>query len=335
MNRSHDSDVLTVLWRGRETAQAAQDLLTASSVPDGIVVRVVTSTQAAEAEKDWPRVLVDGNPSETLLSGANLSTVIVPYAGVGETLRRAAVARPHLRVRNSHYNSQMVAQHAAALLLAVANRIIPSDAGLRHGDWGDKGTRTNLGVNLAGKRAVLLGHGSIGRALAPTLTSLGMSLTAFTRSGKAADGLPAVGPDSLHSALSTADVIICSLPATDETIGLVGAVELASLPDRAIVVNVGRGAVIDEDALFAALESGRLYGAGLDVWYRYPEDRHARATTQPSTRPFHTLENVVMSPHRADEVEGWQHHAVADVMLTLEDVRRGGSRNVVDLERGY
>jgi phosphoglycerate dehydrogenase-like enzyme len=335
VNRDHDSGVTTVLWRARETAQAALDALTTSTVPEGIDLRVVTSAHLAEAEKDWPQVLVDGNPGEALLAGANLTTVIVPYAGIGEALRRAASARPHLRVHNSHYNSKMVAQHATALLLAVTNRIIAADAGLRDGDWGDKGARANLGVNLDGKRALLLGHGSIGRALAPTLTSLGMSLTAFTRSGTAADGLPVVGPDSLHSVLPAADVVICSLPATQETIGLIGARELAALPDQAILVNVGRGPVIDEDALFNALESGRLFGAGLDVWYRYPEDRHARGATRPATRPFHTLDNVVMSPHRADEVDGWQRHAVADVMLTLEDLRGGGSRNRVDLQRGY
>jgi len=71
------------------------------------------------------------------------------------------------------------------------------------------------------------------------------------------------------------------------------------------------------------------------VWYRYPADREARRATLPSTRPFHTLDNVVMSPHRADEVDGWRLRAASDVMLTLRDVRAGGRRNLVDLERGY
>lgn len=335
MTTSAAAAVLNVLWRSRETAGAIEEVLGASSLPDGLTVRVATSLEHAESQRDWPTALVDGNPSERLLAGANLTTVVVPYAGVGETLRRAALALPHLSVHNSHYNAMMVAQHATALLLAVSNRIIAADAALRRGDWGEKGTAANLGVNLAGKRALLLGYGSIGRALAPTLRSLGLSLTAFTRSGKAADGLAAVGPGTWRAALRKADIVICTLPATVETIGLVGEAELAALPDRAIVVNVGRGPVIDEHALFRALDSGRLYGAGLDVWYRYPEDQPSSSETLPATRPFHQLDNVVMSPHRADEVEGWQRHAVADVLLTLQDVLAGGRRNLVDLNSGY
>jgi len=64
-------------------------------------------------------------------------------------------------------------------------------------------------------------------------------------------------------------------------------------------VNVGRGPVGEEDALFDALESGALAGAGLDVWYEYPRDEASREKTYPSERPFHTLDSVVMSPHRA------------------------------------
>ena len=335
MNLSVDDDVLNVLWRSRNTARAIEEALATSSVPRGLRVRVVTDLEKAEADKDWPTVLVDGNPSATLLAGTGLTTVVVPYAGVSADLRSAALAHPRLRVRNSHYNAKMVAQHATALLLAVANRIIPADAALRRGDWGTTGTQANLGVDLTDKRALLLGHGSIGRALAPMLQSLGLSLVAFTRSGKTTDGIVAVGPERWRDELSSADVVICTLPGTPETIGLVGAPELASLHERAIVVNVGRGPVIDEDALYLALAEGRLFGAGLDVWYRYPEDRHSRSSTLPATRPFHELANVVMSPHRADEVEGWQRHAVTDVLATLQDVKAGGSRNLVDLDRGY
>lgn len=335
MNTNADDGVLNVLWRSRQTARAIEEALAADAVPGGLRIRVVTEAERAEAEKDWPAVLVDGNPTPALLAGANLQTVVVPFAGVSDRLRGAALDRAHLSVRNSHYNARMVAQHAAALLLAVANRVIAADAGLRRGDWGELGAQANLGVNLDGKRALLLGYGAIGQALAPTLSSLGMDLVVFTRSGTAAHGTPVVGPATWREALTAANVLICTLPATSETIGLVGAAELAALPERAIVVNVGRGPVVDEDALYLALAQGRLFGAGLDVWYRYPEDAPSRANTLPASRPFFELANVVMSPHRADEVEGWQSHAVSDVLETLADVLAGGQRNVIDLSRGY
>src|SRR5690606_33006033 len=206
------------------------------SRPAGLEIRVAADDDAAEALSDWPTVLVDGNPSEVLLSGANLTTVIVPYAGINGSLRRAALARPHLSVTNSPCNAGMGAQHATALLLAVANRVVTADAALRRGDWGDKGSKTNLGKNLAGARALLLGHGSIGRALAPILASLGLRVTAFTRSGTTADATPAVGPSAWREVLSDIDVVVCTLPATPETLGLVGAGELGALPHDAIVV---------------------------------------------------------------------------------------------------
>lgn len=327
--------VLNVLWRGRATAPAVRQLLTEGGIPASLDIRVVTDRASAEAESDWPHVIVDGNPSPALLDGAALTTVIVPFAGINDALRSRALERPHLGVRNSHYNAQMVAQHAAALLLAVTNRVIAADAGLRRGDWGAKGDSSNLGVFLAGKRAVLLGYGNIGRALAPLLTALGMSVSGVTRSGSAPDGLPVVGVADLKQALARADVVVCSLPATPQTVGLIGAAELAALPDQAVVINVGRGPVIDETALYAALASGRLFGAGLDVWYRYPAGPDAREATLPATEAFHELANVVLSPHRADELTGWQQHAVSDVLLTLEDVRSGGRRNLVDLSSGY
>jgi len=326
---------LRVIWRARETAAALDELLAAGGVPSGIDVRLLTDLAAAELEKDWADALVDPSGRESLLDGANLRTVVVPYAGVPDRLRRAALERRHLTVRNSHYNGTMVAQHAAALLLAVANRVVYADGLLREGNWGDKGEAHNLGVNLVGKRALLLGYGTIGRALGPILRSLGLDVTAFTRSGRAPDGVTVVGPDGWRTALGTADVVVSSLPATPETIGLVGEAELAAMPRGAIVVNVGRGPVIDEGALYRALRSGHLFGAGLDVWYRYPEDRAGRAETLPASEPFHRLDSVVMSPHRADEVSGWQRHAVADVLETLQDVLRGGRRNVVDLVGGY
>jgi phosphoglycerate dehydrogenase-like enzyme len=89
------------------------------------------------------------------------------------------------------------------------------------------------------------------------------------------------------------------LPHTPETDGLIGRLELDLLPEKAVLVNVARGPIVDEPALFAALQSGRLHSAGLDVWYNYPSDETSRSHTPPANYPYHALDNVVMSPHRA------------------------------------
>ena len=124
----------------------------------------------------------------------------------------------------------------------------------------------------------------------------------------------------------------------DETRGLIGETELALMSDSAILVNVGRGPVVDESALYLALRDGTLHAAGLDVWYNYPTDEPGRSATRPSEYPFHELDNVVMSPHRAGaphtpETESLRMRALADL---LNAAARGEPiPNRVDLVLGY
>jgi phosphoglycerate dehydrogenase-like enzyme len=167
-----------------------------------------------------------------------------------------------------------------------------------------------------------------------------MRVLAVRHSGKPVADDPARAevhpPEALPELLPQANVLMITLPHTDETDGLIGAADLDMLPDRAILVNVGRGAVVDQGALYHALKDGKLHSAGIDVWYHYPSDEESRANTPPADYPFHTLENIVMSPHRGGgsmEVEVIRLAAMAD---TLNAAARGEEiPNRVDLERGY
>ena len=142
----------------------------------------------------------------------------------------------------------------------------------------------------------------------------------------------------LPSLLPGADVLVICLPLTDETRGLIGGSELALMPERAILVNVGRGPIVDESALYHALRDGTLHAAGLDVWYNYPSDEPGRTSTSPSEYPFHELDNVVMSPHRAGaphtpETESLRMRVLAEL---LNAAARGEPiPNRVDLDLGY
>lgn len=128
--------------------------------------------------------------------------------------------------------------------------------------------------------------------------------------------------------------MIC-LPLTDETKGLIGADELAQLAPGAVLVNTGRGPIVDERALFDALRAGRLR-AGLDVWYRYPEDEAARAGTPPATLPFHELDNIVMSPHRAGLCAETERLRAVFLAEMLNAGARGEPMpGRVDLDAGY
>lgn len=323
--------VLRILWRALPPEPApGPDLL-----PPGVDFRVERDLARALARRDEIDVLVDGRPSE-LLDGAALRHVIVPFAGLPPALRAALLERPHLTAHNAHYNAAFVAQHAVALLLAAGHRLVPHDAALRRGDWGDRAS-PEPSVPLVGREALLIGYGAIGRRVAPMLRGLGMRVTAVRRQPdpRPEEGVQVVGPDALGDALARATAVVVSLPATPATEGLLDAAALARLPRGAIVVNVGRGAVVDEDALYDALVDGRVGAAGLDVWWTYPPDRGADRATLPSRRPFGLLPNVVLSPHRGDATDASERARVEDVCATLRAIAAGTPRSVVDVAGGY
>jgi phosphoglycerate dehydrogenase-like enzyme len=117
---------------------------------------------------------------------------------------------------------------------------------------------------------------------------------------------------------------------------MVGEAELALLPPGAVLVNVGRGAIVREEALYHALREGRLAAAGLDVWYRYPTSEAEAVDAAPSAFPFHELDNVVMSPHRAGHVAEDDDLRMKALAELLNAAARGEPMpNRVDLEAGY
>jgi len=141
--------------------------------------------------------------------------------------------------------------------------------------------------------------------------------------------------ERLPELLPRADFLFVALPLSPATEGIIGAAELALLPNGATVVNIARGPVVNEAALFEALRSGRIR-AGLDVWYTYPESEDARTATAPSGYPFHELDNVVMTPHMAGHDAGGEQRQIAELAAMLNAAASGKPLpNRVDPRRGY
>ena len=117
---------------------------------------------------------------------------------------------------------------------------------------------------------------------------------------------------------------------------MIGEHELALMPPGGILVNVGRGPVVDPGALYSALRSGQLGAAGLDVWYNYPKSPEERASTPPAEFPFHELDNVVMSPHRGGGSDQTEELRMTHLAAHLNAAARGEPiPNKVDLDAGY
>lgn len=306
----------------------------AARLPSDVLLIPAADTPPADCQ-----IIVHGYPQRTWLENCPaLRAVIVPFAGVPHETQVLLREFPQVDLHNLHYNDTPTAEFAVALMMAAAKLIVPFDQALRRGDWSARYIETPTEI-LAGKTAVILGYGMIGRRIAPVCQALGMHVIGIRRRQPASatdNGVEVHGVAALHDLLPRADVLHCVLPGTPHTAGLIGARELALLPHHAIVVNVGRGAVIDEEALFDALHERRIRAAGIDVWYNYPHDDRERTSTQPSRFPFAALDNVVLSPHRA----GWLSAAESNRLELLADLLAAAAAgqpmpSKVDKELGY
>ncbi len=286
-------------------------------------------------------ILVAGFPSqEDLAASPNLTTLVIPWAGLPELTRQYLKQHPDVVVHNIHHNASSVAESALTLLLAVAKETLPFDAKMRQHDWGSRYDSDNQSLLLDGKQALVLGYGAIGKRIARLCHAFGMRVHATRRSQLKSEeifeDLWVHPPHKLHDLLPTTQALILSVPLTDETRGLLGGQELGSLPSNAVLVNIGRGAIVDEEALFLALKEKSLFGAGLDVWYNYPKDIPSRNNTPPSKFPFHTLDNVIMSPHRADHCDDTGRLRMLHLAEVLKAAALGQTLpNPVNLAVGY
>lgn len=297
--------------------------------------RTIRLTDGSEVPADC-RVLIAGVPDRDQLEALpDLEALIIPWAGLPAKTRRLAQDFANLTVYNIHHNAPAAAEHAVGLLLAAARNLIPIDWALHRNDWRPRYTDAEA-LLLEGHRAIVLGYGAIGRRIARALEAIGMAVHAVKRTaGEMLDrGVHLHAKEDLPDLLSEAVALMVALPLTSETEGLIGSRELSLLPGSSVIVNVARGAIIDERALYEELNSGRLR-AGLDVWYEYPADKQSRANTPPSQYDFGSLPNVVMTPHLAGHTVDTERLRLRELARLLNRLARGDQLTPIDIQRGY
>ncbi len=220
----------------------------------------------------------------------NLLIVSSNGSGVDTIDVDACTAAGVLVVNQAGGNAEAVAEHAIAMILSLLKRIGESDRKLRRG-W--SGARTELiGRNLEGRTVGIIGLGYIGSRMAGILKDVfDCRVLAFDPYVEPEDIIRRQAePVDFEALLSAAEILTVHCPLTNETKGMLGEAELARLPDGALLVSTARGGIIDEPALTRALMSGKIAGAGLDVWDKEPP---------PSDHPLLALDTVIASPHTA------------------------------------
>ena len=243
--------------------------------------------------------------AEALAAAPLLAVVARAGIGLDNVDVAAATARGVMVVNAPTSNVVSAAEHAVALLLAAARHIPAADASLRAGEWRRS---TFTGVEVAGKTVGIVGLGRIGVLVAQRLAAFDVSLIAYDpyiQPGRAAQlGVRLV---SLEELLRESDFITIHLPKTPETVGLIGAAELAGTKRGVILVNAARGGLVDEAALAEALASGQVAAAGIDVY-----------SSEPCTdSPLFRLPSTVVTPHLGASTAEAQDKAGAAVARSV------------------
>ncbi|MCD4851256.1 phosphoglycerate dehydrogenase [Arthrobacter sp. AK01] len=209
-----------------------------------------------------------------------------------------------------------VAEHALALVLAATRRLDVLLESQKAATWNkpyneaQSNPATEQLYTLDGANVTIWGFGSIAGRLAPLLAALGAKVTGVANSKGERYGFPVVSTGELPGVLGTTDVLISILPATDETTDALNEDILRALPQTAIFVNVGRGATVDEDALLAALQEGRLRAAALDV---------TKVEPLPADSKLWAAPNLIITPHVAGNRPKGSAHLVTENISALKD----------------
>jgi phosphoglycerate dehydrogenase-like enzyme len=296
-------------------------------------INVIVSNDAAKVRECAPHadVIVNGTSNPPLLSAAippaqRAKWIHSLWTGVDNVLCPELLASPLPLTNGRGVFRRPLAEWSIAAMLYFAynmRRMIRQQQG---GVWEAFTTE-----EIQGKTLGIVGYGGIGSTAAELARPFGMKIVALRRRPELFDKNALVdqsfAPAQINQLLAASDYVLLAAPLTEETRGMVGASQIAAMKPSGVLINVGRGAVVDEPALVRALETNKIRGAALDVFAVEP---------LPAGHPFYRLENVLLSPHTADHVQDFVHLAVE---CFLENLRRFQAHepllNLVDKHAGY
>lgn len=302
-----------------------------SDVPGVRVVSVEDPSELSGALADAEVFAGFHFPSQHFAAARQLRWVHSASAGVEANLFPELVHSDVVLTNSAGVHAISIPEHVLGQMLVLARNFHEAVRLQTRAEW-NRFQVITFGSSiseLCGANLAVLGAGAIGRNLARLAAALGMHVRVMRRDpSRPVPGAEAVVvPDRLHELLGWADWVVCALPLTAETRGLIGTREIQAMRSSACLINVGRGESIDEHALGDALRRGALAGAALDVFVEEPLS---------PTHPFWALPNLVLTPH----ISGYTRHYFRNVLdIFADNLRRFANgrplRNVVDKQLGY
>lgn len=290
------------------------------------------SPEAVEAVRGARIYLGFGVPAEILREGSELQWVHSGAAGVGGSLTPEMKARALVFTNSAGIHAIPMAETVLAMILHFARGLDFASRGQAESRWWTEPfLKEDSPIREVGGSTVgIVGYGGVGREVARRVRALGARVLGLRRrpTPEAEEGVEVLhGQEGMARVLAESDYLVVSAPATPATRGLLGRDALGAMKPAAVLVNVSRGSLVDEDALCEALRGGRLRGAALDVFRKEP---------LPPDHPLWTLPGVLITPHVSAVSRGYWKR---EVDLVRENIRRflAGEplRNVVDRELGY
>ncbi len=290
-----------------------------------------------------PEIIMGWRPTKELLETAKqLKLFINPGAGIQHLIPifKELTKERNITLVNGHGNAYFTAQHAVALLLALSNKIITHHTWMVQGLW-RRGDSHATSIPIRNRKIGFLGYGAVNQKVHKLLSGFDVKFSILRREwSKQEISLPTPAKKytitELHAFLKEVDTLIVAVPLTEKTEGLLGKDELKLLGKKGLLVNIGRGFVIDEESLYTALRDKIIAGAAIDVWYNYQPEPTPEDLKYPFSYPFHALENIVLSPHRGaspmNDLRRWDEQ-----IEIISQFARGEKSylNTVNIDEGY
>ena len=255
----------------------------------------------------------------------NLRGIVIPWTGHNR-IDLDAMREQNLMLFVTPTRSKYVAEKAVAITLALMGKVVHYHNLLKEGNWAERNSASRVPwETIQGKTIGLYGYGRIGTLIHKMLKGFGCEFATIDREKKYPEDITLV--KNLTNLVQVSDVMIIAAPLNVTTEGVFDQRILSRMKHK-YLINVGRGKIIDEEALYHALLNEKIKGYASDVWYNYPKEKES---CFPSSYPLHELDNVLLSNHSGGYTENTNNEVNEDLLLTLQKLKEENYEDQLDL----